>query len=68
MYKTFNGWKIAGRVVAAGERGQFRNEYGDKMFHISQTVGRGSVEIIKVYRDAHGRFIRREDRVIQAAG
>lgn len=60
MYKTFNGWKLAGRVVAAGERGSHRNEYGDKMFHISQTVKKGSVEVIRVYRDDLGRFIRRE--------
>jgi len=60
MYKTFNGWKLAGRVVCQGERGAFRNEYGDKMFHINQTVKRGSVETIRVYRDPLGRFVRKE--------
>lgn len=60
MYKTFNGWKLAGRVVAAGQRGGFRNEYGDKMFHVSQTIPKGRVEVIRVYRDPYGRFIRKE--------
>ena len=36
MHNTFNGWKKRGRVVAAGERGRYENEYGDKMFHKSQ--------------------------------
>jgi hypothetical protein len=42
MYNTFNGWKRQGRVVEIGSRSGVRNEYGDKMFHISQTVRRGS--------------------------
>ena len=58
MHNTFNGWKLRGRVVAAGERGAFRNEYGDKMFHRSQTVPIGGVEKIVVYRDNRGRFVR----------
>lgn len=41
MYNTFNGWKLRGRVVIAGERGAYRNEYGDYMYHISQTTVRG---------------------------
>ncbi len=41
VWNTFNGWKQLGRVVAAGERSSYRNEYGDKMFHKSQTVCRG---------------------------
>jgi hypothetical protein len=40
MYNTFNGWKRLGRVVAIGERGSFRNEYGDFMYHFHQTVAR----------------------------
>lgn len=60
MYKTFNGWKRAGRVVERGGRGEFRNEYGDMMFHRSQTVPRGPVETITVYRDNRGRFVRSE--------
>lgn len=42
MYSTFNGWKLQGRVVEYGSRSYRRNEYGDKMFHINQTVPRGS--------------------------
>jgi hypothetical protein len=57
MYCTFNGWKQRGRVVDFGQRGQFRNEYGDMMFHESQTKIKGTVEVIRVYRDKHGRFI-----------
>lgn len=41
-YNTFNGWKMQGRVVEYGSRSTTRNQYGDKMFHISQTVPRGS--------------------------
>jgi hypothetical protein len=55
---TFNGWKQRGRVVAAGERGLFRNEYGDMMFSREQTVPIGGVERITVYRDQRGRFVR----------
>lgn len=42
MYNTFNGWKLRGRVVEYGSVSHIRNEYGDKMFHVSQTVPRGS--------------------------
>lgn len=42
MYQTFNGWKRNGRVVIQGTKGLFRNEYGDYMYHVSQTVPRGS--------------------------
>lgn len=42
MYNTFNGWKRHGRVVASGERGCYRNEYGDMMYHVGKTVPRGS--------------------------
>lgn len=42
MYSTFNGWKLQGRVVEYGAKSFTRNEYGDKMFHINQTVRRGS--------------------------
>lgn len=58
MYNTFNGWKLRGRVVMAGERGTFRNEYGDKMFHKSQTCLIGGTEKITVYRDQFGRFVK----------
>lgn len=59
MYKTFNGWKQQGRIVDRGQRGDFRNEYGDMMFHESKTVPRGPVERITVYRDTFGRFIKK---------
>ncbi len=59
MYKTFNGWKRSGRVVMAGERGSHYNEYGDKMFHRSQTTPIGGVKRITVYRDTLGRFVKR---------
>jgi len=58
MYGTFNGWKKQGRVVSAGERGTHYNEYGDKMFHRSQTVPIGGIERITVYRDRTGRFVK----------
>lgn len=58
MYSTFNGWKQKGRVVAQGQRGSFRNEYGDKMFHMNQTLPIGGVERITVYRDSYGRFVK----------
>lgn len=60
MYKTFAGWKLIGRVVDKGQKGQYRNEYGDYMFHRSQTKILGPVERITVYRDNRGRFIRSE--------
>lgn len=59
MNNTFNGWKLRGRVVMQGERGLFRNEYGDMMFHRSQTTPIGGVERITVYRDTRGRFLKR---------
>lgn len=58
MHKTFNGWRLQGRVVMAGERGEFRNEYGDMMFHRRQTTPIGGVEKIVVYRDNRGRFVK----------
>lgn len=58
-YNTFNGWKKRGRVVMQGERGQFENEYGDKMFHRGQTTLIGGIEKITVYRDRSGRFIKK---------
>lgn len=64
-YSTFNGWKQRGRVVAQGERGQFRNEYGDKMFHRSQTVPIGGVERITVYRDSFGRFVKKTVEIVR---
>lgn len=57
MYKTFNGWKLAGRIVAQGERSSIRNEYGDKMFHKSQTVRRGPS--IRIEYDNFGNKIRK---------
>lgn len=59
MFKTFNGWKKVGRVVMQGQRGQFENEYGDKMFSIEQTCPIGGVERITVYRDRSGRFVKK---------
>lgn len=59
MYKTFNGWKKVGRVVMQGQRGQFENEYGDKMFSLEQTCPIGGVERITVYRDRNGRFVKK---------
>lgn len=58
QYTTFNGWKRLGRVVDVGQRGMHRNEYGDMMFHRSQTVPIGGIEKITVYRDQRGRFIK----------
>lgn len=58
MYKTFNGWRQAGRVVMQGQRGSFKNEYGDYMFHKDQTCPIGGVERITVYRDNRGRFVK----------
>jgi len=64
-YSTFNGWKLQGRVVKQGERGQYRNEYGDKMFHRSQTKPIGGVERITVYRDNYGRFVKKTIEVVR---
>lgn len=55
---TFNGWKLKGRVVMAGERGIGRNEYGDMMFTKQQTTLIGGVERITVIRDTFGRFVK----------
>lgn len=57
MFQTFNGWKLRGRQVMAGERGAYRNEYGDYMFHKDQTKPlHKDVEILVVYRDKNGKF------------
>lgn len=64
-YSTFNGWKQRGRVVVQGERGEYRNEYGDKMFHRSQTVPVGGVERITVYRDPYGRFVKKTVTIVR---
>jgi len=64
-YSTFNGWKLQGRVVKQGERGQYRNEYGDKMFHRSQTTPIGGVERITVYRDSYGRFVKKTIEIVR---
>lgn len=56
-YKTFNGWRKAGYVVAAGEVGGHYNEYGDKLFHKSQVVPRG--QQVTTYYDKLGRKVRR---------
>lgn len=37
-YGTYNGWRRQGRTVMQGERAEGRNEWGDKIFHISQTT------------------------------
>lgn len=63
MYNTFNGWKLKGRRVMAGERGSHRNEYGDYMFHKSQTCLKDGIETITVFRDHKGRFIKQTTRV-----
>ena len=57
-YGTFNGWKKQGRVVMSGQRGVFRNEYGDKMFSRDQTCLIGGIERITVYRNQRGQFIK----------
>lgn len=59
MYNTYNGWKLRGRSVYAGERGAFRNEYGDMMFHKSQTVRTASKKVT-IYRDRFGYVVRKE--------
>lgn len=55
---TFAGWKREGRVVMAGQRSRYRNEYGDPMFSRDQTTPIGGVERITVYRDTQGRFVK----------
>lgn len=57
MYKTFNGWKKVGRVVSAGEKSSFLNEYGDAMFSKFQTVPRGRQ--VTTYYDNLGYRVRR---------
>ena len=57
-YNTYNGWKLRGRQVMEGERGLFRNEYGDMMFSRDQTIKKFSYELILVRRCKYtGRFI-----------
>lgn len=59
-YNTYNGWKLRGRQVMEGQRGQFRNEYGDWMFSRDQTVSefKDSYELVLVKRDRFGRFVK----------
>lgn len=64
MYNTFNGWKKRGRVVASGERGSHYNEYGDMLFHVSQTVPKGRTKRVEVYYDSYGRRVRTESYYI----
>lgn len=64
-YGTFNGWKKMGRVVKQGERRSHYNEYGDAMFHRSQTKPIGGIETIRVYRDVNGRFIKQTSTIIR---
>jgi len=59
MYNTYNGWKLLGRQVIFGEKGLYRNEYGDYMYHISQTKQRVS-KSVTVYSDCYGRPVRKE--------
>lgn len=58
-YNTYNGWKLEGRQVEIGEVGQYRNEYGDYMFHKSQTIPRTRKKVT-VYRDRFGSVVRKE--------
>lgn len=58
-YNTYNGWKLRGRQVLAGERGLFRNEYGDYMFSRAQTKPiLDDYEVIVIKRDRYGRFVK----------
>ncbi len=59
-YNTYNGWKLRGRQVMEGERGRFRNEYGDWVFSRDQTVSefKDSYELVLVKRDRFGRFVK----------
>lgn len=58
-FNTYNGWKLRGRQVAGGEKGLFRNEYGDYMFSKAQTIPiYKDVEVIVVKRDRYGRFVK----------
>ena len=59
-YNTYNGWKLRGRQVMEGQRGLFRNEYGDWMFSRGQTVSKfkDSYELVLVKRDRFGRFVK----------
>lgn len=65
MFNTFNGWKAKGRVVMAGEKSQYKNQFNDGMFHRSQTCLKNGVETITVYRDKGGRFIRQTTTIRQ---
>ena len=59
-YNTYNGWKLRGRQVMEGERGHFRNKYGDMMFSRDQTVRKlkDDYELVMVRRCKYtGRFI-----------
>lgn len=60
IYNTYNGWKLRGRQVMEGQRGLFRNEYGDWMFSLNQTVNRfrGSYGLVLVKRDLFVRFVK----------
>lgn len=57
-YKTFNGWKQYGRVVCQGQRGYFRNEYGDYMYHVGQTKIRGGKTTV-ITQDYFGNTVRK---------
>lgn len=57
MYKTFNGWKLVGRNVKAGESGVVRNEYGDFLFHKDQTTRKNKT--VTTQYDRYGRRITR---------
>ena len=59
MYNTFNGWKLQGRQVTLGSKGCYRNEYGDYMFHKSQTA-RQAFKKVTTYKDRFGKTISRE--------
>jgi len=59
MYNTYNGWKLQGRSVESGQKGRFRNEYGDMMFHSSQTV-RTATKKVTIYRDRFGGVVSKE--------
>lgn len=59
MRNTYNGWKLNGRQVQQGERGLYRNEYGDYIYDISQTKPRAYKKTV-IYRDRYGRVIQKE--------
>lgn len=37
-WDSFRGWRSRGRTVTAGTQSKLRNEIGEHLFHISQTV------------------------------